>query len=94
MGVPFSGFFVAFAYPVFFLNLWCSQELDGFRESKIGHRDEDGVLVMWHVIRDVRVWRLRRGWEGRRRGVMIRRSGCLKGRVLLGDTARSGDGGS
>lgn len=46
MGVPFSGFFVAFAYPVFFLNLWCSQELDGFRESKIGHREFEGKNMM------------------------------------------------
>lgn len=43
MAVPLIGFFVAFAYPVY-LNLFCRQELDGFRETKIGYLDGDGVV--------------------------------------------------
>ncbi|KAL3419967.1 glucose galactose transporter [Phlyctema vagabunda] len=43
MGVPLAGFFVAFAYPIY-LNLFCAKELDGFRETKIGYEDADGVI--------------------------------------------------
>lgn len=43
MVVPLIGFFVAFAYPVY-LNIFCRQELDGFRETKIGYEDSDGVV--------------------------------------------------
>jgi len=43
MCVPLIGFFVAFAYPVY-LNLFCRKELDGFRDTKIGYVDEDGVI--------------------------------------------------
>jgi len=43
MGVPLCGFFVAFAYPIY-LNLFCRKELDGFRETKIGYVDQDGVI--------------------------------------------------
>lgn len=43
MCVPLSGFFIAFAYPVY-LNLFCRRELDGFSSSKIGYHDTDGVI--------------------------------------------------
>jgi FHS family L-fucose permease-like MFS transporter len=43
MAVPLCGFFVAFAYPIY-LNLFCVKELDGFRATKIGYHDEDGVI--------------------------------------------------
>lgn len=43
MAVPLVGFFVAFAFPIY-LNLWCRKELDGFRETKIGYVDGDGVV--------------------------------------------------
>lgn len=43
MCVPLIGFFVAFAYPVY-LNLFCRRELDGFRDTKIGYVDSDGVI--------------------------------------------------
>ena len=43
MCVPLVGFFVAFAFPVY-LNTLCAQELDGFRETKIGYEDGDGTI--------------------------------------------------
>ncbi|KAL9595595.1 MAG: hypothetical protein Q9219_006359 [cf. Caloplaca sp. 3 TL-2023] len=43
MCVPLVGFFVAFAFPIY-LNTVCAQELDGFRESKIGYSDADGTI--------------------------------------------------
>ena len=43
MCVPLVGFFVAFAYPIY-LNTFYRRELDGFRETKIGYHDEDGVI--------------------------------------------------
>ncbi|KAF4636727.1 hypothetical protein G7Y89_g1359 [Cudoniella acicularis] len=43
MAVPLCGFFVAFAYPIY-LNVFCRKELDGFRETKIGYVDSDGVV--------------------------------------------------
>ena len=43
MVVPLNGFFVAFAFPIY-LNTLCARELDGFRETKIGYHDEDGVI--------------------------------------------------
>jgi hypothetical protein len=43
MAVPLCGFFVAFAYPIC-LNTFCRRELDGFRETKIGYVDGDGVV--------------------------------------------------
>lgn len=43
MAVPLCGFLVAFAYPIY-LNAFCRQELDGFRETKIGYVDSDGVV--------------------------------------------------
>ena len=43
MVVPLIGFFVAFAFPIY-LNTLCARELDGFRETKIGYHDEDGVI--------------------------------------------------
>jgi FHS family L-fucose permease-like MFS transporter len=43
MTVPLIGFFVAFAFPIY-LNVFCAKELDGFRETKIGYVDEDGVI--------------------------------------------------
>jgi MFS transporter, FHS family, L-fucose permease len=43
MAVPLIGFFVAFAYPIY-LNSFCRQELDGFRETKIGYVDSDGIV--------------------------------------------------
>ncbi|KAL9630900.1 MAG: hypothetical protein Q9204_004488 [Flavoplaca sp. TL-2023a] len=44
MCVPLIGFAVAFAFPVY-LNTVCAKELDGFRESKIGYHDEEGLAV-------------------------------------------------
>ncbi|KAL8921501.1 MAG: hypothetical protein Q9208_005655 [Pyrenodesmia sp. 3 TL-2023] len=44
MCVPLIGFFVAFAFPIY-LNTVCAAELDGFRESKIGYTDEDGLAI-------------------------------------------------
>jgi len=43
MAVPLCGFFVAFAFPIY-LNTFCRKELDGFRETKIGYADSDGVV--------------------------------------------------
>ena len=43
MAVPLIGFFVAFAFPIY-LNTLCRRELDGFRETKIGYEDSDGVI--------------------------------------------------
>lgn len=43
MCVPLVGFFVSFVYPIF-LNTVYKQELDGFRESKIGYQDEHGTI--------------------------------------------------
>ena len=43
MVVPLIGFFVAFAFPIY-LNTLCAKELDGFRTTKIGYQDEDGVV--------------------------------------------------
>lgn len=43
MAVPLVGFFVSFVYPIF-LNTVYKQELDGFRESKIGYQDEHGTI--------------------------------------------------
>ena len=42
MAVPLCGFFVAFAYSIY-LNTFCRKELDGFRQTKIGYVDGDGV---------------------------------------------------
>ena len=39
MVVPLCGFLVAFAFPIY-LNTLCARELDGFRETKIGYKDE------------------------------------------------------
>ncbi|KAL8763241.1 MAG: hypothetical protein Q9184_000881 [Pyrenodesmia sp. 2 TL-2023] len=44
MCVPLIGFFVAFAFPIY-LNTVCAAELDGFRESKIGYTDENGLAI-------------------------------------------------
>jgi FHS family L-fucose permease-like MFS transporter len=41
--VPLCGFFVAFAFPIY-LNTLCRRELDGFRETKIGYVDSDGIV--------------------------------------------------
>lgn len=41
--VPLIGFCIAFLYPVY-LNTVCRRELDGFRETKIGYTDSDGVI--------------------------------------------------
>ena len=43
MAVPLCGFFVAFAFPIY-LNTFCRKELDGFRETKIGYVDSDGIV--------------------------------------------------
>lgn len=43
MAVPLIGFFVSFAFPIY-LNTLCRRELDGFRETKIGYEDSDGVI--------------------------------------------------
>jgi MFS transporter, FHS family, L-fucose permease len=43
MCVPLCGFVVSFAYPIF-LNTVYKQELDGFRETKIGYEDEHGTI--------------------------------------------------
>ncbi|KAI9646126.1 hypothetical protein NHQ30_005566 [Ciborinia camelliae] len=40
MIVPLTGFFVAFAFPIY-LNTVCAKELDGFRETKIGYEGAD-----------------------------------------------------
>ena len=47
MAVPLVGFFVAFSFPVY-LNVYCAQELDGFRAAKIGTVDQSG-----HVVGDI-----------------------------------------
>jgi len=39
MGVPLAGFFVSFCYPIY-LNTICAKELDGFRATQIGYKDE------------------------------------------------------
>lgn len=47
MAVPLVGFAVAFAFPIY-LNVFCAQELDGFRAAKIGTVDQSG-----HVVGDI-----------------------------------------
>lgn len=44
MCVPLIGVAVAFAFPVY-LNTVCAKEWVGFRESKIGYTDEDGLAI-------------------------------------------------
>ncbi|KAF3767628.1 MFS general substrate transporter [Cryphonectria parasitica EP155] len=44
MCVPLVGFFVSFVYPIF-LNTVYKKELDGFRETKIGYKDEHGGTI-------------------------------------------------
>ncbi|KAK5070196.1 hypothetical protein LTS08_008436 [Lithohypha guttulata] len=39
MAVPLVGFFVSFCFPIY-LNTICAKELDGFRDTKIGYKDE------------------------------------------------------
>ena len=39
MCVPLCGFFVSFVFPIY-LNTVCKKELDGFRETQIGYKDE------------------------------------------------------
>lgn len=39
MGVPLAAFFVSFVFPIY-LNTVCARELDGFRDTKIGYKDE------------------------------------------------------
>ncbi|KAI1614968.1 MFS transporter [Exophiala viscosa] len=39
MCVPLCGFFISFVFPIY-LNTYCRQELDGFRETKIGYTDQ------------------------------------------------------
>lgn len=39
MGVPLAGFFVSFCFPIY-LNTICAKELDGFRATQIGYKDE------------------------------------------------------
>ena len=48
MGVPLAGFFVAWAFPIY-LNTFCARELDGFRTTKIGYRDERRGSVIGDV---------------------------------------------
>ncbi|RMD40369.1 hypothetical protein DV735_g4752, partial [Chaetothyriales sp. CBS 134920] len=48
MCVPLVGFFVAFVYPIY-LNTVCRKELDGFRETKIGYRDERRGTIIGDV---------------------------------------------
>ncbi len=43
MVVPMSAFVVSFLFPIY-LNTVCRRELDGFRETKIGYKDEDGTI--------------------------------------------------
>ena len=44
MVVPLIGFSVAFAFPIY-LNMVCAQELDGFRNTKIGYVDQEGTAI-------------------------------------------------
>jgi MFS transporter, FHS family, L-fucose permease len=48
MGVPLAGFSVSFVFPIY-LNLYCAKELDGFRETKIGYRDEHPGTVIGDI---------------------------------------------
>ncbi|RMZ85837.1 hypothetical protein DV737_g394, partial [Chaetothyriales sp. CBS 132003] len=48
MCVPLAGFFVAFMFPIY-LNTVCRKELDGFRETKIGYRDERRGTVIGDI---------------------------------------------
>lgn len=43
MVVPMAAFIVSFAFPIY-LNVFCRAELDGFRETRIGHLDEAGTI--------------------------------------------------
>ncbi|KIW12177.1 hypothetical protein PV08_09453 [Exophiala spinifera] len=45
MCVPLCGFFVSFVFPIY-LNVFCRKELDGFRATKIGYKDEGrGTII-------------------------------------------------
>ena len=48
MGVPLAGFFVSFAFPIY-LNVFCRKELDGFRTTQIGYKDERRGTVIGDV---------------------------------------------
>lgn len=48
MGVPLAGFFVSFIFPIY-LNTFCRQELDGFRDTQIGYHDERRGTVIGDV---------------------------------------------
>lgn len=44
MFVPLLGFCVSWAFSVY-VNTVSAKELDGFRESKIGYKDESGAVI-------------------------------------------------
>ena len=44
MFVPLLGFLVSFAFAVY-VNTVSKKELDGFRESKIGYKDDTGNVI-------------------------------------------------
>ena len=54
MAVPLAGFAVAFAYPIY-LNLFYAKELDGFRSTEIGYKDERRGTVIGDI-NDIESW--------------------------------------
>jgi hypothetical protein len=48
MCVPLAGFFVSFVFPIY-LNTVCKKELDGFRATQIGYKDERRGTIIGDV---------------------------------------------
>ena len=48
MAIPLAAMFVAFAFPIY-LNTLCARELDGFRDTKIGYKDEHRGTIIGDV---------------------------------------------
>jgi hypothetical protein len=48
MCVPLAGFFVSFVFPIY-LNTVCKKELDGFRDTQIGYKDERRGTIIGDV---------------------------------------------
>lgn len=43
MALPLGAMVISFLFPVY-LNTLCARELDGFRETRIGDVDQDGII--------------------------------------------------
>lgn len=67
MGVPLAGFVVAFVFPVY-CNTVAKRELDGFRDTRIGYRDERRGTVIGDVSDELEVDAMEKRAAGRDMG--------------------------